>query len=338
MRILFLGDIMGRPGRQIVQRRLAAVRRSLGADMVCANAENASGGLGLSMKSSKSLRGYGIDAMTSGNHIWKFRDIASVLNEVLWLLRPANYPQGAPGRGMGVYEVQLPAVASIAHEDSLSDGTAESSSEAADSAAPGAAIECPTVVRAESPTGVQEEVSAESSGGHAAADTPTRKVRVAVINLIGRTYMDPSVDCPFRKADALLAELPEDVKIRVIDFHAEATSEKKALAHYLDGRVSAVLGTHTHVQTADPHVLPGGTAVLTDLGMCGVAQSALGMDPQAIVDKFMTGLPQRFTVASGEASLQGAVLDVDPETGRAVSITNWQDAPNGAAAAPDSGL
>lgn len=255
MRILFFGDIVGRPGRQALKELLPALRREHAADVVIANGENASGGVGLTAETLRELLGMGIDILTTGNHVWKHRDLYGPLDRQPRLLRPANYPAGAPGRGLGVYEV---------------------------------------------------------SDGH----------RLAVLNLCGVTYMDP-LECPFRTAEALLARLDAEADapaVRLVDFHAEATSEKKALAWFLDGRVSAVIGTHTHVQTADAMLLPNGTAYLTDAGMCGVESSVLGMDHTVIVDRFLTRLPQRFRLAAGRGSLNGALLDVDRATGRARSI------------------
>uniref|UniRef100_B8DRL9 Metallophosphoesterase n=1 Tax=Nitratidesulfovibrio vulgaris (strain DSM 19637 / Miyazaki F) TaxID=883 RepID=B8DRL9_NITV9 len=255
MRILFFGDIVGKPGRQALKEQLPALRREHAADVVIANGENASGGIGLTAETLRELLGMGIDILTTGNHVWKHRDLYGALDKEPRLLRPANYPPGAPGRGLGVYD--LP-------------------------------------------------------GGH----------RLAVLNLCGTTYMDP-LDCPFRTAETLLARLEAEEGhplVRLVDFHAEATSEKKALGWFLDGRVSAVIGTHTHVQTADAMLLPGGTAYLTDAGMCGVEASVLGMDHKVIVDRFLTRLPQRFRPATGRGSLNCVLLDVDEGTGRARSI------------------
>ena len=250
MRILFLGDVVGRPGRAAVKEQLPALRRDLA--LVLANGENASGGIGLTPESAKELFAAGVDVLTSGNHIWKHPEVHVYLDKEPRLLRPANYPPGAPGRGLGLFDL---------------------------------------------------------AGG----------ARVAVLNLLGRTYME-AVDCPFRKADELLAQVPDSVSLRLVDFHAEATSEKLALSCYLDGRVSAVLGTHTHVQTNDARILAGGTACITDLGMCGVQESVLGMDQRLILKRFLTQLPVRFKPALGKARLQGVVLDLDEATGRARSI------------------
>lgn len=259
MRILFLGDIVGRPGRTTVKKNLAAIRSATGADLVIANAENASGGLGLSSEGAKELLNAGLDVLTSGNHIWKFKDMISFMAREDRLIRPANYPPGLPGKGLFVLRREgLPPV--------------------------------------------------------------------AVLNLLGRTFMPP-VDCPFRMADALLAELDAeapDVKIRLVDFHAEATSEKVGMGWHLDGRVSAVLGTHTHVQTADARLLHKGTAFITDAGMCGPVDSCLGMSVAPILRKFLTAAPERFEVAGGPVALCGAILDIDDTSGQARSIAAWR--------------
>ncbi|MGE4296712.1 MAG: YmdB family metallophosphoesterase [Desulfovibrionaceae bacterium] len=253
MRLLHLGDIMGRPGRQGLRRALPALREEFSPDMVIANVENASGGVGLTVKGAAELLGMGLDVLTSGNHIWKYREIYAYLDGEPRLLRPANYPPGAPGAGCGVFEAR-------------------------------------------------------------------NGVRVAVGNLLGRTFMD-AVDCPFQVGRAMVDALPADVRVRLIDLHAEATSEKKALAYFLDGAVSAVLGTHTHVPTADAQVLRGGTGYMTDIGMCGVHDSSLGMDIKAVIARFVTGLPTRFELAAGPVLLQGAVVEVDPDTGRCLGVT-----------------
>lgn len=256
MNILFLGDIVGRPGRKAVADSVSHLRQSLELDLILANAENAAGGIGLTTRAAKELLSAKLDVLTSGNHIWKHKDIINFFSESEKLLRPANYPAGAPGSGLGVYD---------------------------------------------------------APGGH----------RYAVLNLMGRTYME-AVDCPFQAAEALLATLPGDVRVRLVDFHAEATSEKKAMGYFLDGRVSAVLGTHTHVQTNDAQLLPKGTAYITDLGMCGPRDSVIGMDHQGIVGRFVSHLPVRFEVARGPVGLNGAFLTIDADTGRAVHIRPWQ--------------
>ncbi len=252
IRILFLGDIVGRQGRKAVQHHISTLRSRHDLDWIVANAENASGGLGLKSDEAHDLLSAGCAVLTSGNHIWKYREIKDYISQESRLLRPANYPPTAPGHGHCVY------------------------------AGPGG-------------------------------------VQVAVINLLGRTYMQ-ALDCPFQCVDSILASLSGDVKLILVDFHAEATSEKIAMAQYLDGRVSAVLGTHTHVQTNDARILPGGTAAITDAGMCGVQDSILGMEAEPILKRFVTGLPTRFKLASGEAGLRGAMLELDPETGKALGI------------------
>jgi 2',3'-cyclic-nucleotide 2'-phosphodiesterase len=254
MRLLFLGDIVGNSGRQMVKDHLPRLRRELELDAVLANGENASGGLGLSAKSAQELRRCGVDVLTTGNHVWKFPDIRPVLQSEPWLLRPANYPATAPGRGLGIYELgqSLPPL--------------------------------------------------------------------AVINLQGRIYME-ALDCPFAAAEVLLAEIPQGAVV-VVDMHAEATSEKRALAHLLRGRVQAVVGTHTHVQTNDACILDDVTGFLTDLGMCGPEDSCLGMDSDIILRRFRTGLPQRFELAKGPCMLNGALMEVD--RGRCREISAWQ--------------
>ena len=212
----------------------------------------------MSGKNARELLNANIDGLTSGNHIWKFKDVYNVLETEPRLLRPDNYPAGSPGAGVRVINTNgLPPV--------------------------------------------------------------------ALINLQGRTFMPP-VDCPFQAAERILEELSEDVLIRVVDFHAEATSEKIAMSYFLDGRVSAVVGTHTHVQTNDARVLTGGTACLTDLGMCGPEDSCLGMKPEIIVDKFVTGLPKRFEVVNGPGVLQGAIFDIEESSGAALVISPWRKA------------
>lgn len=253
MRLLFLGDIVGRPGRQMVRDHLPRLRQELTLDVVLANAENASAGLGLSSKSALELRSLGIDVLTSGNHIWKFADVQNVLRTKSWLLRPANYPSPAPGSGYGEYFFQgLPPL--------------------------------------------------------------------VVINLQGRVFMD-AVDCPFTVVEELLSRAPAGAVI-VVDMHAEATSEKRALAHLLQGRVQLVVGTHTHVQTNDACILDGVTGYITDLGMCGPIDSCLGMDNDIILRKFRTCRPEKFLLAQGECMLNGILAEIDQ--GQCRSIMAWR--------------
>ena len=251
MKILFIGDIIGRPGRRAVVSSLERLLVDEEIDLAIANCENAAAGFGVTGKIADQLLEVGLHVLTSGNHIWDKREVLPYLEREPRLLRPHNYPD-APGSGLFV--------------------------------------------------------------GY--TDTG---VRYAVINLQGRVYL-PLIDCPFRLADQLLAALPSDVQVCFIDFHAEVTSEKNALGHYLDGRVSAVVGTHTHVPTADERVLPGGTAYITDVGMTGPLASVIGMKADESLKRFLTALPTRFEPASGTVRLNAVVIDVDERTGRARSI------------------
>lgn len=253
MRILFIGDIVGSPGRDIVQARLAELVREHSADLVIANGENAASGFGITPRLAEGLFNAGIEVITGGNHSWDRREILEYIPSEPRLLRPANFPEGAPGRGIYL-------------------GTSRNG-------------------------------------------TP-----YAVINLMGRVFMNP-LDCPFRTADRLLAAIPPETKVIFVDIHAEATSEKQAMGWYLDGRVSAVVGTHTHVATADEHVLPNGTAFITDAGMTGPHESVIGMDRAAMTKRFLDGLPARFEVALGDVQLNGVLIDVDDATGRARKIS-----------------
>jgi 2',3'-cyclic-nucleotide 2'-phosphodiesterase len=254
MKILFIGDIFGQPGRRKVKELLPALRDEFAPDLILANGENAAAGFGITPGLVEELLDLGIAMLTSGNHIWDRKEIIPYFNEHAdgRLIRPANYPASAPGRGL---------------------------------------------YRGETGAGVE----------------------YAVINLQGRVFM-PAIECPFRTADALLATIPPAVKIRIVDMHAEATSEKQALGWYLDGRATAVLGTHTHIPTADETVLPGGTAYLTDLGMTGPFNSVIGIEKQAVIKKFLDQMPARFEVASGDVRLCGVLIEADETTGRAISI------------------
>jgi len=244
--------VVGRPGRQALERKLDRLIDRHQVDLVIANGENAAAGFGLTLDVARELFDTGIDVITSGNHIWDKREIYSYLDDQPRLLRPANYSSDAPGRGHGVY--------------------------------------------------------ATSSG-----------VKVGVINLEGRIFMNP-LECPFRTADRLIEELRKETKVILVDIHAEATSEKMALGHYLDGRASAVIGTHTHVQTADEHLMPGGTAYLTDAGMTGARDSVIGISKEIAIEKFLTQLPHRFEVAKKNPMINGVLVDIAEESGRAVAI------------------
>jgi metallophosphoesterase (TIGR00282 family) len=252
VRLLFIGDIFGHAGRSIVADHLADIRTSQAIDVVIANIENSAAGFGITPGVADELFRCGIDVMTSGNHIWDKRDIYDYFARTPRLLRPANYPPGAPGAGVFVHET---------------------------------------------PSGA----------------------RCAVINLQGRVYM-ANTDCPFRKADEILASLPAGVNIRFVDFHAEVTSEKMAMGWYLDGRVSAMVGTHTHIPTADTRILPGGTGYQTDCGMTGPYDSVIGVEKEPVLQKFLTAMPVRMEPAKKSVELHSVIVDVDNATGKALEI------------------
>ncbi|HLE83607.1 MAG TPA: TIGR00282 family metallophosphoesterase [Thermoanaerobaculia bacterium] len=257
MRVLFVGDVIGKPGRRVLGRLLPRLIDRHLADYVVVNVENSAGGFGVTAGVLAELEEMPIDCYTSGNHVWDKKEVGELLARRGGrpLLRPANYPGGNPGAGVHV---------------------------------------------GETPAGIP----------------------VAVLNLQGRVFMDP-LDDPFRAADRILAELAAvhpELRAVIVDFHAEATSEKQALAFYLDGRVSAVLGTHTHVPTADERVLPGGTVLITDVGMTGPYDSIIGMRPDKVLHRFLQATPASFQVASGDVRLAGAVVDVDEATGKARSV------------------
>jgi metallophosphoesterase (TIGR00282 family) len=256
LKLLFIGDIVGRPGRQMLGRHLPSLVDRHLIDLVVVNAENAAAGFGVTHDVVDELFGMGIDVLTSGNHIWDKKDSLPILEQERRLLRPANYPPGLPGKGWGVFRTS--------------------------------------------------------------ADVP-----VAVINLEGRVFMN-NLDCPFRAIDTILAELAGAARVVLVDFHAETTSEKGAMGSYLDGRVSAMVGTHTHVQTADERLLPGGTAFISDAGMTGSRDSVIGIRKELSVERFLTQLPVRFEVAKREPMLCGVVVTVDESTGHALGIERIQ--------------
>jgi metallophosphoesterase (TIGR00282 family) len=253
MKVICLGDVVGRPGRVGLQRLVPTLVKRYGADAVIINGENAAGGLGLDAKTADDIRASGATVVTLGDHTWQKKELkVAIESRTSWLIRPANYPPGAPGHGFVVVTV----------------------------------------------------------GGQ----------KLGVMNLLGRVFINFPLDCPFRAADALLAGPLKDCKMIVCDMHAEATSEKLAMARHLDGRVSLVFGTHTHVQTADERVLPGGTAFISDLGMCGSQDGIIGMDARVALQRFLTGLPFAYEVAAGEPVLHGVVCEMDPATGKALHI------------------
>jgi metallophosphoesterase (TIGR00282 family) len=243
MRVLFIGDIVGSPGRQIVHDRLADIVVQKQIDLVIANGENSAAGFGITPKIADELLKSGIEVLSGGNHSWDKKEVLEYMPHEPRLLRPANFPDGSPGSGLYV-------------------GTAKNG------------------------------------------------VKYAVLNLQGRVFL-PAIDDPFRKADSELAKLPPDVAFVLVDMHAETTSEKIALGWYLDGRVTALVGTHTHVATADEHVLPEGTAFITDVGMTGPHSGVIGMDRVGIIRKFLDGLPARFEVASGDVQMNCVLIETD---------------------------
>lgn len=247
MRILAIGDIIGKPGRKAVEEILPGLYSEYNIDLVIGNGENVAGGLGVTPSTARELFDSGIDVITTGNHIWAHKEIIPDLDSELALLRPLNYPPTNPGRGYLL------------------------------------------------------------------------KNNVLIVNLVGRVFIG-NFDCPFRAMDQLLAEFEHKSIPIIVDFHAEATSEKVAMGKYLDGRVSAVLGTHTHVGTIDAHILPGGTAYVTDIGMVGPIDSVIGVDPDSAINGFLTQIPRRLSAGKGKANFDAILVEVDENTGKAVDI------------------
>lgn len=256
LNILFIGDIVGRPGRNALERTLPGLMDEHSIHVCIGNAENAAGGFGLTRQVADDLFALGFHALTSGNHIFDKREIIDHLAREPRILRPANYPAETPGIGHYLFETK--------------DGTS-----------------------------------------------------VGIVNLMGRVFID-TIDCPFKKADEMVKRLREKTNIIFVDMHAEVTAEKIAMGRYLDGQVSAVVGTHTHVQTADEVVLPNGTAYLTDAGMTGPSDSVIGVKSEMVISRFLTRLPKRFETAGGEAQVNGAVIAINRETGKAESIKRIQ--------------
>lgn len=251
MRILMVGDVVGRPGRRYFREITPKLRKEREIDVVVVNGENSAGGKGMTEKSLAELLSGGADVITSGNHIWDKKDVLGFIDREPFLIRPANYPGDAPGKGCCIF--------------------------------------------------------------------PYRAKNIGVMNLSGRSFMPP-LDDPFQVVEDLLCAMRDDCDILLLDFHAETTSEKMAMAWYLDGRVNAVVGTHTHVQTADARILPKGTAFLTDLGMTGPRDSVLGVETEAILYKFTTGRPVRFEVADGPCIYNGVILTIDDSTNATTGI------------------
>lgn len=252
MRILFVGDAVGKPGRKAFRSKLESLTAENEYSLVIINGENSAGGFGITADVARELFDYGAHIITSGNHVWDKKEGAVLLDDDERVIRPANYPPGVPGRGSAI---------------------------------------------------------ASTPSGH----------RVGVLNLAGRVFMN-SLDCPFRTADAEIEALRDKCNVIVVDIHAEATSEKVAMGWYLDGKVGAVLGTHTHVQTADERILPGGTAYITDVGMTGPMNSVIGVRKEQIIERFLTQMPNRFEIAPGPVIFSAVEVELEPESGKAASI------------------
>jgi len=252
IKILFIGDIVGKPGRQALSRELDRLIDRHNVDLVIANGENAAGGFGLTVDTARELFEMGVHVLTSGNHIWDKKEQVPLVLADRRILRPANYPDGTPGVGSALFT---------------------------------------------------------TPGG----------VKVALLNLEGRVFMK-NLECPFRIADREIGQIRKETPVILVDFHAEATSEKAALGWYLDGRASAVIGTHTHVQTADERLLPGGTAYISDAGMTGSFDSVIGMGKDETIRKFLTQLPTKFEVGKKDIRLNGVVVGIEEQSGKALSI------------------
>ncbi|KJS11181.1 MAG: metallophosphoesterase [Peptococcaceae bacterium BRH_c8a] len=252
-----IGDVVGRPGRRAVIENVPGLVRDERINLTIANGENAAGGNGITREVAGELFSAGVEVITMGNHVWNKKEIYNLIAKEDRIIRPCNYPPGAPGAGYGRYETK--------------------------------------------------------SG-----------IKVGVINLSGRVFM-PDLDCPFRKADEVLPTLQDWSNIILLDFHAEATSEKIAMAYHLEGKISAVCGTHTHVQTADERVLPGGTAYITDVGMTGPLDSVIGVKKEAVLEKFITQMPRKFEVAAGPYQFNAVIIDIDTQTGMATNIKRIQN-------------
>jgi len=268
VKLLFIGDIVGQPGRRAVAELLPKLRQQHALDFVIANGENSAGGSGITPKTAGEIFSAGVDVITSGDHLWDQKEVMELLANEKRFLRPLNYPPGTPGQGSGIFEVKV--------------GSSRCDDRTARRAVP-------------------------------------TSLSIAVLNVQGRTFMPP-LENPFLLALDEVKRLREQTKIIFVDFHAEATSEKIAFARMLDGQVSAVVGTHTHVQTADEQIFPGGTAYLTDAGFTGPHESVLGREIEPVLRRFLTGMPQRFEVAKNNVLLHGAVIEIDDASGKAIKI------------------
>lgn len=262
LRVLFIGDVVGRAGRRALHLCISEIKKGGNINCIIANGENAAGGMGITPPIAREFFDSGVDVITTGNHVWQQKDVKEILEIEPRLLRPANFPEGVglPGKGAGIY--------------TITDG-----------------------------------------------------LPVGVLNLIGRVFIR-NYDCPFRIGQREIEKMRKQTPIIIIDFHAETTSEKQAMLHFLDGQVSAIVGTHTHVQTADEHVTAKGTAFISDAGMTGPHDSVIGMKKDAAIESMLKQIPARFTAAKGNVRLSGVIIDIDPLTGKARTITRIQKALN----------
>lgn len=258
LKILFIGDIVGSPGRAAVKAIVGRMRKERGIDAVIANAENSAGGSGITPRTARDLFQSGCDVLTSGDHIWRRPEVIEVLNREMTVLRPANFPKNTPGHGSTVFK---------------------------------------------------------TAGG----------ALIGVVCLLGRVFVEAMVESPFKVAQEEIAALKKQTPVVLVDLHAEATSEKVAMGWFLDGKATAVLGTHTHIQTADEQILPKGTAYITDVGMTGPYDSVIGRNKDRIIERFLTGMPTRFELGTGDVQLHGVLLEVDETTGKALAISRVRE-------------
>lgn len=257
LKVLFFGDIVGKPGRRALKDSMVRLVERYGCDLVIANGENAAGGFGLTAETAEELFEAGVDILTSGNHIWDKREIIDYIDKSPRLLRPDNYPDSTPGKGYFTVNTR-------------------------------------------------------------------EGIKVCVINLLGRVFMGDFGD-PFLRAEEILSEVKNETPITILDFHGEDTREKVSLAYFLDGRISAVIGTHSHIQTADERLLPGGTAYITDAGMTGPRDSVIGVKKERALTRFLTSIPQRFETAKGDIEAQGVVIEIDKNSGKSLNITRFRE-------------
>jgi len=261
MKILCIGDIVGRPGRNVLESNIEGLKKEFELDFIIVNGENAAGGFGITPRIANQILKAGCDCIVLGDHVWDKKDLIDYLDDEKKILRPSNFPPGSPGKGWDIYKT--------------------------------------------------------SSG-----------VKIGVINLLGRVFIRYNVDCPFRELERAVKEIKKETNIIIVDFHAEATSEKTAMGFFGDGKVSGVFGSHTHVQTADEKILPKGTAYITDMGMTGPYDSVIGQKKELIIERFLTSIPVKFEIATEDVWLHGVVVEVDDKTGLAKSIVRIKRSEN----------